>query len=324
MTTGRDRTGRAATPRRFGDPAARFVPVVLAIAFAQLAGAQVAADMPNGVSYRVRVSTEIRGAPDVAGKGAAPAGMFFLGRVSAIGNRARVDVQAMEPATGGFVAGDYILHTDTGAVVVHPDKSTYARFPATKPGAAGKAGAGAISGPMQMPAEQRSLNITGSRVVVQKLGRDSVEGRPVERYRVSYEYSVIIGAVPRTLQGENEIWASTAVRTPLLNPLAPRGTSVGMFMLPGDTIGLSPGLLRFARQMDSAMKIVEGVPIRTITTMNFGDAMGKAMPGTDQVLVQTTTFSAITPGTVDPARLEIPAGYTQATPAAKSTVLRAP
>lgn len=300
-------------------PARRLLVGVLGLSFATVAGAQTApaAGSVPGLNYRVRVSMEIRGMPDFGGRGGgAPGSMFFLGRVSAAGGRTRIDVQAMEPTTGAFVAGDYILMSDSGAVVVQPDKSTYTAFRGLQGGSGGRGGRGGMT-PMQVSeAQVRSLNITDSRVVMEKLGRDTVEGRQTQRYKVSYEFSVIMGTEPRTLQAENEIWASTEITTPLVNPLAPTGTSVGMFAVPSDTAGLAPGILRFARQMDSAMKQVEGIPVKTVTTMNLAGMLppGMSMSGMDLTLVQTTTFSAITPGQVDPARFEIPAGFTRATP----------
>jgi hypothetical protein len=289
-----------------------------AIAFVVLTPGVAVAQMVDATTYRFRTSTEIKGLP--AGMGPAPGGMFVMGRVSASGQKVRFDVQAMEPAMGVLAPGMTML-VDTGrTMIVQPDQQQVLEFSGANARMSamtgGRGGRGGMAGMAATPDMMRNMDVSASRVVVEKLGADTVEGRQTQKYRVSVEFSVNFMGQTQTMQTETDMWMADLPYT-LANPMQPTNTgmSLGPIALPSDTTGMPAGVKEFVRKMADATKDMKGTAVKTVTTLNLGAMMAgrgmdpSMMGGMNIQMVQTTIFSGIKAEKVEASQFEAPAGY---------------
>jgi hypothetical protein len=304
---------------------------------ATTASAPLGAPVP-GVTYRLRMTTRIPALEQMAP--GASAGMVILARGTAIGRRARIDFQAIEPAPSNASLTEYLLVTDSGTVItVSPDTKTYVegsdissmsmagalggRGGMRMGGGGGRGGgrgdpradsARAARGTVSGAGMLEGFQVRDVRIDVKNLGAgEAIDGRPTQHYMMSIDYSVMLNQQLRPLHMDMEVWTAK-LPAEVVNPFDQLG--FGTYERSGPAVELSA-------KMEAARRKLDGTAVRMITTISLTELMqgmrgaaGNAgaasmMAGMQLDVVQTVQLTSITTADVDPARLAIPVGYTK-------------
>ena len=113
----------------------------------------VAAQKTKGVSYRIRLSSRLPAM--MAGAGGDQAGPLVLAKATAVGNKARFDLQAFQPMPSNITLDDYLLVPDSAKLVfVNAEEKTWCD-------ASGLFGSGGL-GVLGTFVRQRGASSTGS------------------------------------------------------------------------------------------------------------------------------------------------------------------
>ncbi|HEY6218987.1 MAG TPA: hypothetical protein VIV65_02950 [Gemmatimonadaceae bacterium] len=290
------------------------------------------AQKTKGVTYRVRMSSRL---PTVmAGPSGDAAGPMVLAKATAIGSKARFDLQAFQPMPSDISLDDYLLMLDSNQVYfVSAEQKTYCDASMLFNGG-GLGMLGTIAGGRRGGAPQSSGSCIGSGAAggggrgrgrggdagvgngrgsfnvqsavtidnivtdLEDLGADSViEGRQTHHYRAVAEMNMSIMGNPAPLRILIETWT---VKVPFKIPNPFQGGF-------GGTTGDDP-FSRVASSLSELTKKIEGTPIRnviTTTLTNLGNT------GMSLDFVQTTQITDIKEAEVDAKTLELPAGYTK-------------
>src|SRR5438067_4609774 len=172
-------------PQMSRDPRRCLSVVVAAIVLTASIGAR---PLAKGITYRVRVSSRLPAI--MAGTGGDAAGPLVLARASAIGNRARFELQSFQPMPPGVSLDDYLLVLDsTQTVLVNTEEKTY--VDATR--MLGSGGLGMLSSMVSgrgggggMP----QLDVSGLVTDFESVGKDTTDGKQTQHYRLVAEMTV--------------------------------------------------------------------------------------------------------------------------------------
>ena len=322
------------------------------LAVASLVAASGTPETVKGVSYRVRVQTQMPnfgfGGGDVEAGGRGPGGFggqSQLVRVDLAGNRAKVEFQIGNPP-GSSLSDYYLMILDSNKVYrISPDSQTFSdavlgggfgagRGRATGGGDfqrgggrggrgggnagggdAGRGGRGGGGGfnPMQVI---QDLVITGMKTQTEDLGAgDPIETRPTRHYRITADYEFKLYGQPKSAKTTSEIWAVEFPQK-VVDPF--EGSSVA-----GDSLsyaGISARLVAEARK-------IPGVHVKTVTTQTIPVSLAGGaeaeVSASGQVaqtvnIVRTTTITALKDADVDETLLQVPAGYRLSLPAIRT------
>ncbi|MEO7999390.1 MAG: hypothetical protein ABI852_18205 [Gemmatimonadaceae bacterium] len=197
----------------------------------------------------------------------------------------RMDVIAVEGATQVYAIGDYIITKDGKMTLVHPATKTFVDL--------AEQAAGAMANlPPQLMSQMTIGDITGKS---EKIGDETIEGRPTEHRRVTVAYSMgIMGqSVPSTIV--SDYWLAK-LSVQILNPLAPPKTEVAA----------GPMAELVKKQIEMAPKAADGVPMKmTIATT-------VSMMGQNIVTTISTEIKNMKESDVDASVIAVPADYTKA------------
>jgi hypothetical protein len=314
-----------------------------ALAVASLVAASGPPETVKGVSYRVRVQTQMPnfgfGGGDAEAGGRGPGGFgggqSQLVRVDLAGTRAKVEFQIGNPP-GSSLSDYYLIILDSSKVYrISPDSQTFSdavlggglgagrgRGPGGgdfQRGAArgGRGGGNAGGGdaarggrggggfnPMQVI---QDLVITGMKTQTEDLGAgDPIETRPTRHYRITAEYEFKLYGQPKSARTTSEIWAVDFPQK-VVDPF--EGSSVA-----GDSLsyaGISARLVAEAKK-------IPGVHVKTVTTQTIPVSLAAGaeaeVSASGQVaqtvnIVRTTTITALKEADVDETLLQVPTGY---------------
>jgi hypothetical protein len=276
-----------------------------------LAGFTGAKPFTNGVTYRVRMSSRLP--PQMAGMGAdGGAGPLILARASAVGNRARFDLQTFQPAPPGSSLDDYLLVLDSSrAVLVNPDERSYSdatsllsggglgmlgAMAGGRRGGRGGGGGGGIGGAGGGGMPQ--IDINGLVTDFQVVGPDTVDGRQTQHYRIVAEMTVAVMGNQTPLRIMIDSWTAN-LPYHIVNP----------FDGPA-TVSADDPAAKLTTKLNELRKKIEGTAIKGVvtTSITMGGAGGAGM---SLDFVQTTTITDIKQMDVDEKLLELPAGFTK-------------
>lgn len=267
-----------------------------------LAGSTGARPFTKGVSYRIRVSSRLPAI--MAGAGGDGAGPLVLARATAVGNRARFDLQAFQPMPAGVSLDDYLLVLDSNRTVfVNADEKTYVEagkllgsgglgmLGAMAGGRRGGGGGGGFgNGTPQM-------DMTALVTDFEKLAPDTTDGKQTQHYRIVAEMT--IGAMGRQVPMRIVIDTWTAsVAYHIINPFEG-----------GAAPSSDDPAAKLTAKLAEYRKKIEGTPIKTVMTTTLTIDAGGGPMALD--FGQTTTITDIKEMDVDEARFDIPAGFTK-------------
>ena len=268
----------------------------LGLAALCLAGSTGARPFTKGVTYRVRVSSRLPAI--MAGAGGDGAGPLVLARASAVGNRARFDLQAFQPMPPGISLDDYLLVMDSARTIfVNTEEKSY--VDATKllgsgglgmlgSMAGGRRGGGGGGGMPQM-------DLSGLVTDFEKVGLDTTDGRQTQHYRVVAEMTIAAMGRQAPMRVVIDTWTAN-LACHIINPFDAAATSS-----PDDPAAkLTAKLVEFRKK-------IEGTPIKTVMTTTLTIDAGAGPMLLD--FAQTTTITDIKEMDVDEQQFEIPAGF---------------
>lgn len=216
----------------------------------------------------------------------APSGFGMTTRsITTSAGASRMDVVSVEGASQVYAVGDYIITKDGKMTLVHPASKTYVDLM--------EQAAGVMANlPPQLAASMTIADVTGKS---EKVGDETIEGRPTEHRRVTVSYAMgIMGqSVPSTVV--SDYWL---VKLPMqiLNPLAPPKTEAP----PGPMAEL------VKKQIELYPKPADGTPIK-MTMATTVSMMGQAI-----VTSISTEIKNMKEGDVDASLIVVPADYTKA------------
>jgi hypothetical protein len=260
----------------------------------------------KGVTYRVRVQTRL---PAMMAGPNADAGSMILAKATALGNRARFDLQVFQPMPPTASLDDYILALDSGRVVfVSVGEKNYSdatgllgggglgmlgAMAGGRGGRGGRGGGGGGGG--GAGAGMPQMDMSGLVTDFEDVGPDTADGRQAHHYRVVAELTVSAMGRQVPLRLVVDTWAAT-LPYHIVNP----------FSVMAATSTDDPAAKLTAKFAEYQKKI-DGTPIKTLvtTTITF-DAGGGPMT---LDFTQTTTITDIKEVDVDPTTLDLPAGF---------------
>ncbi|MEO7359137.1 MAG: hypothetical protein ABI120_02325 [Gemmatimonadaceae bacterium] len=215
-------------------------------------------------------------------------GMTTRSIVTAAG-ASRMDVISVEGASQVYAIGDYIISRDGTMVLVHPATKTYVDLMAQATGAM-------ASLPPQLISQMTITDVTGKS---EKIGDETIEGRPTEHRRVTIGYAMgVMGqSIPTTIT--TDYWLAK-ISAQIFNPLAPPKTEA--------TLALAgPAMLELGRKtIELSPKPTDGVPMKMVIE-TAASMMGRSMGTTI-----TTEVKNLKEGDVDASLIVVPADYTKA------------
>jgi hypothetical protein len=276
---------------------------VFAVAALSLAASVGARPFAKGVTYRVRISSRLPAI--MAGGGGDASGPLVLARASAVGNRARFDLQAFQPMPPDLSLDDYLLVVDSAQTVfVKPEDKTYVDAARLVAGGGlgmlrsmigGRRGAGAGAGAGGTGGGTPQMDMSGLVSDFEFVGRDTTDGKPTRHYRVVAEMTIAAMGRQVPLRVLIETWTAD-LPYHIVNPF-----DVAAASSPNDpTAKLMAKLAEYRRK-------IEGTPIKTVTTSTISIDVGGGPMMLD--FTQTTQITDIKEADVDEKQLEIPAGF---------------
>lgn len=269
----------------------------------------------KGITYRLRMSSQLPAFMAQVGAGDGAGGPLILARVKAIGKRARFDLQAFQPAPQGLSLDDYILMPDSAhAYFVNPAEKSYADgsqlmsnggglgmlgalagMGGRRGGRGGDAAGGGRGGDVGGGA-RGGIDVSNIVTDLEQLDGDTLDGRQVKHYRLVAEMNVaIMGQPPSPLRIVMEMWTANLPYT-IVNPF-----DMGTTVSPNDPAAkLTSKLIELRKQID-------GTPVKSVVTTTISGLMNGALPPME--FVQTTAITDIREVDVDEKELQLPAGY---------------
>lgn len=219
------------------------------------------------------------------------------GRVTWLGDRGRVDV---EHTPGDHRGDEYFLLRNGGRTLisVHPEDRSYSVVDDTVFERVVGRALEAVDGMVD-------FTVDGVRIAGERLGPGgTIAGHATERYRLTQEFTVRIG-VPFVEDPEirqtvvTEYWVAPEVKL-IRNPVLEMLATVETALAQGDT--------SFVRRSRAARaSLFRGTPLKFVIRSTSEERDGDETDiDTD---VRTIEITGIGPADIDPASLEIPAGY---------------
>jgi hypothetical protein len=266
---------------------------VLAVMFVGLASSIGARPPAKGITYRVRVSSRLPAI--MAGAGGDATGQLVLARASAVGNRARFELQALQPMPAGVSLDDYLLVLDSAQMVfVNTDEKTYVDAGRMLRGgglgmlssmAAGRRGGAGMS----------QMDLSGLVTDFEVVGKDTTDGKQTQHYRIVAEMTVAAMGRQVPLRILIDTWTAD-LPYHVVNPF--------------DAAAMKPAddpAAKLTAKLAEYRKQIQGTPIKTVmtTTVTIDAAGAPVMLD----FTQTTQITDIREADVDEKQLEIPAGF---------------
>jgi hypothetical protein len=252
----------------------------------------------KGLTYRVRMSSRLP--MQMAGMGGdAGAGPLILARASAVGNRARFDLQTFQPAPPGSSVDDYLLVLDSSKTfLVNPGERTYSDATTwLSSGALGMLGArgggrrgGGGGGGMPQ------VDINGLVTDFEIVGQDTVDGRQTQHCRIVAEMSVAVMGNQTPLRIIIDTWTAN-LRYHIVNPFDGPAT-----VTPDDPAS------KLTAKLNELRRKIAGTPVKTVVTTSV-TLGGPAGAGMALDFVQTTTITDIKEVDVDEKLFDLPEGF---------------
>ncbi len=284
--------------------------VMLGLTALCLAASTGAVPYTKGITYRVRMSSRLP--PQLAGMGGdAGAGPLILARASAVGNRARFDLQTFQPAPQGASLDDYLLVIDSSrTVLVNPDERSYTDATALLSGGGlgmlgamaggrrGGRGGGGVGGGAGGGGGMPQYDINGLVTDFETVGQDTVDGRQTQHYRIVAEMTVAVMGNQTPLRIMIDTWTAS-LPYHIVNPFDGAAT-----VSPDDPAA------KLTAKLNELRKKIEGTAIKSVITSSL-TVGGPAGAGMALDFVQTTTITDIKEMDVDEKLLELPVGFTK-------------
>lgn len=273
---------------------------IVGLAALGLGASTAATPFTRGVTYRVRMSSRLP--PQMAGMGGdGGAGPLLLARASAVGNRARFDLLAFQPAPPGTSADDYLLVVDSSqTLLVNPVERSYTDATTLFSGGGlgmlgamggGRRGGGGGGG---MP----QFDIGGLVTDFENIGPDTVDGRQTQHYQIVAEMSIAVMGNQTPLRIIIDTWTANLPYR-IVNPFD------GPASVPPD----DPAA-KVTTRLNELRKKIEGTPIKSVVTTSV-TLGGPAGAGMALDFVQTTAITDIKEMDVDEKSLAVPAGFSK-------------
>jgi hypothetical protein len=263
-----------------------------AVMLAGLASSIGARPSTKGITYRVRVSSHLPAI--MAGASGDGTGPLVLARASAIGNRARFELQAFQPMPAGVSLDDYLLVLDSAQTVfVNPGERTYVDAGRMLSGS-GLGMLSSIAG-RRGGAGTRQMDVSGLVTDFDDLGRDTTDGKQTQHYRVVAEMTVAAMGRQVPVRVLIDTWTAD-LPYHIVNPF----DAAAARSADDPAAKLTAKLAEYRRR-------IQGTPIKTVmtTTVTIDAGGGPVMLD----FTQTTQITDIKEADVDEKQLEIPAGY---------------
>jgi hypothetical protein len=287
--------------------------VLFAVTALCLAASTGATPYTKGITYRVRMSSRLPA--QLAGFGGPDggAGPLILARATAVGSRARFDLQTFQPAPPGLSLDEYMLVDSAHTYMVNPDEKTYSDADQLmgggglgmlgammgRRGGGGRGGRGAGGGGgggMGGNGGPPQVDINGLVTDFQLVGPDTVDGRQTQHYRIVAEMTVAAMGNQTPLRIVIDAWAAN-LPYQIVNPFDANFTPS-----PDDPAA------KLTMKLAELRKKIEGTTLKTVVTTSITMG-GPAGAGIAFDFVQTMTVTDIKEMDVDATLLDLPAGF---------------
>lgn len=243
------------------------------------------AAIAQGWSYTVTTTTQ---SPTVNG-------VTLVAKVVGDSTAGRMDIERAV-APGPIAAGDYVIFRPGTMVFVFPARRQYAEIDPMNMTTAALAAAGA------------TMHVSNVRVAAEREGTETLHGQSTRRVKLTQDYALGVDAMGAHQDVSNhvvvELWLADvqAAANPFTNP------SLG-----GRQPGADNPLAELLTKSMAAMKSLgAGFPLKQVTTTT-ATGVGSSLD-----IVQTTEVTDLAPASMDPTKLEVPAGYTKVDFASRS------
>jgi hypothetical protein len=257
-------------------------PLVLALAAASLAAAvplSLPAQRAEGRSYFFRLQTPDEGPTE--------------GVMHVVGDRARIDIRDAEGDDGGRV---YLLLTNGGRtlVTVRPDEHRYSEVDA-------ETIEGIIGTAMRAANIVMTMDMANSNVNGEKFGDGgTVAGLPTQRYRLTQEWEMDVGAFGKTERVRQRVvtdyWVNASAGLPR-NPLVELVTTAPTALAQSDEKFV-------ARSARTRASLFDAAPLRVVVHASKWEHDGS----TEEEMYEYE-ITRILPASVDQRALRVPDGY---------------
>jgi hypothetical protein len=257
-----------------------------------------------------------------------------LARATAVGSKARFDLQAFQPMPPNITLDDYLLAPDSATLIfVNAEQKTLcdasglfgsnglailgtmARRGQPQPsggcgnfgppgfgggfgrgrgGDGGAGGGGANGAPGGNPNNQ--VDISNLVTDFENVGADTLDARSVQHYRIVAEMNVIVMGMQAPVRILIDTWTAKLPYR-IVNPFQ------GSFVATPTT---DDPASKLTAKLTELMKQVSGTPLKTVVTTSVSNVGGTGM---NLDFVQTTQITDVKEVDVDEATLAIPAGF---------------